>query len=95
MAGFVVFDFMHCTLLRSEVLAHNLAPQRLNQFLGIKQCGKREYTTKYAKVVEVLEYQTAEADWDGIQKQLKLILPNRFQRALGSERILSVLGELA
>lgn len=79
LAGKLAFEELQLQNLRSEVLAHNSAPQRLNDYLGITRVGIREEKKKYASCSEVICYELAKDDWNNVLTKINKILPSRLR----------------
>lgn len=81
-AGGFAFSLLGCSVLDSEVIAGNTAPQKLNAFLGVQGNGSRIETRPSGQEVEVLRYRVDYSDWPSVRARIDKILTRALSDAL-------------
>jgi len=77
LAGKFAFEKLSLQNLRSEVLAQNTAPQKLNDYLGVK---KADHLIE--KSSGVMCYDLPKSDWGDVLGKINKILPSRIREGL-------------
>jgi hypothetical protein len=77
LAGHLAFVRQGAASLCSDVLTHNLAPQKMNGFLGIAEAGRRQMNRADGQMVEVIAYRLAQADFARVQQKAARLLTRR------------------
>lgn len=77
LAGHLAFVRHGAASLCSDVLAHNLAPQKMNVFLGIGKVGRRPLERADGSKVDVVEYSLAQADFVAVEQKATKLLTRR------------------
>lgn len=75
--GYLAFDRHGATALRSDVLAHNAAPQRMNNFLGVPEVGRRMLLRDEACEIQVIEYRLPRSDFANLRSRAAKVLSRR------------------
>jgi RimJ/RimL family protein N-acetyltransferase len=70
-------------VLRSEVAAHNLAPQQVNRHLGIASTGTRTCVAGSGRELLLLQYELGKDDWDRTRPVFLARLPTSMRRMIG------------
>lgn len=86
LSGKLAFEELQLQNLRSEVLAQNIAPQRLNDYLGVTRVGCRIEKRTSTSSVDVICYDLSNSDWDDILVKLDKLLPSRIREGLNAVR---------
>lgn len=81
-SGSLAFDTYNCAILRSEVLASNMAPQKLNKFLGVPMTGTRQEHRSSNEAVDVSLYTVLKDDWPNIRARIDKIVTRAQREAL-------------
>lgn len=76
-AGILAFDVLGCDRLNSDVFQNNLAPQKINTFLGIPEVGHRVDTRPTGEDIDVICYCVSRKDWPAISAKMDKILTRR------------------
>ncbi len=78
-AGDYCFDKLKCRFLKSRVLKHNIAPQKANDFLGIKRSlhGAGHVTDRGG--MDVIEYIISLDEWKDVSSRLLSVLPSQMK----------------
>ena len=89
-AGAFAFSKLGVSVLKSDVLEHNLAPQKVNRFLGLQNTGSRQDADGTGGEKKVLEYQVHAAQWVAVADRARKVLTQkqREQFRLFSETLL-------
>ncbi|MEO9493961.1 MAG: hypothetical protein ABJF60_18715 [Roseobacter sp.] len=84
LSGKLAFEELQLQNLRSEVLAQNIAPQKLNDYLGVTRAGFRKEKRRSANCVDVICYDLSKSDWDDILVKIDKLLPSRIREGLNA-----------
>ena len=79
LAGRLAFEELKLQNLRSEVLAHNIAPQRLNDYLGLTNVRRCEEKKGSSISKDIICYELSKGDWDSVLTRITKILPSYFR----------------
>lgn len=72
------FQKYKCEKIKSDVLSHNLAPQHMNKFLGIKKINERMLESNKL----CFEYEISKKDWEAIEKKINKIITKQQKKML-------------
>ncbi len=82
LSGALAFGPFDCRMLRSEVLAHNLAPQRLNAHVGIAESARWSHERTTGESVPVVGYEVARREWPGVKRRVRSLLTSALRETL-------------
>lgn len=78
-SGHLAFNRYDLTELRSDVLAQNTAPQKMNAFLGIPVTGRRTVKRASGTQIEVVEYCMSRDDFVKLKSVATKLLTRRYR----------------
>lgn len=85
-AGVIAFEKYDQQALCSDVLEHNLAPQKMNGFLGIPKIGQRSMVRPSGETLDVLEYRLERSDWEQVIGRANALLTRQLRACLNEFR---------
>ena len=82
LAGVIAFQILDCDKLNSDVVKHNVAPQRMNSFLNIPIVGHREEKRPSGEHIEVINFSLKRQAWPAVLCRLKSTLTTSDRKLL-------------
>ncbi len=82
LSGVIAFHLLDCDELRSDVVIHNVSPQKMNSFLKIPVVGHREEKRPSGEHVEVICYSLQRQAWPVVLGRLKSTLTVSYREML-------------